>query len=106
MIIRFFEYLRSFQSDYILKNTGISYLDKLNNGIFMDLSIILQQFLKSFLSSISSSLNINISDYLQQQLNIRTIVFISFLIFIILGYLIIWLPFENKLNDEVKYIII
>ena len=78
-------------------------INKLNSETSKDLSIILQNFLKVSLSSISSGMMNNINEYLSRQLNIRMIVFISFLIFIICGYFFIWLPFENKLNDEVKY---
>ena len=33
--------------------------------------------------------------------NFRMIFFIVFLVIIFLGYLLMWLPFQNKLSDEI-----
>ena len=84
--------------------SNLTYIEQLNSQIFNDLSVILQNFIKIFLDVVSSNLKTNINSYLSSQLNIRMIIFISFLIFIIIGYFFIWLPFENKLNDEVLII--
>ena len=101
IIIRFFEYLRIANFQFIIRENDQSAIDILNDKIFQDICIFLHYYIKPTLRIITNEMKQNIDNNLISEMNFRWAIFICFLVFLVLGYLIFWLPFQNKLNDEI-----
>ena len=74
----------------------------LNKSYMNDLQIILYDFIYITMNDLCKNILDEINSIIDSSVNMNMIMFILFLIFILVGYLIIWLPFESRLKDDVK----
>jgi len=79
-----------------------SILDMLNCQINKNNEKILNFFLRPSMKVLNLSMRNYIDNKIQLELNFRFYILISFLLIVVLGYLILWLPFQYSLNDEIS----
>ena len=107
VIARFFQLIKIVINDYYnymaSKNyTSINAIAYLNKPYINELLIIIHDFINNTMNLICEQIFGAINNNLTANVNLNMIIFIVFLIFISLGYLIIWVPFENRLKDDVS----
>jgi len=68
---------------------------------FLNSEVILNYFLKPFLYEFTTIMKNDIDAKLSFELSFRYYIIIAFLIVLIFGYLLVWLPFQYSLNDEI-----
>lgn len=101
IITGYFELLRSVNSQYIINVPNDTTINLLNGSMLQRLSSIFHYFIKPLSSDLTQKMKENIDIILAGELNFRMAIFIAFLVFLILGYLILWMPYQNKLYDEI-----
>lgn len=101
MIVRYFEYLRLAYQQYLISQTSQNIIDILNGELMEQITIFYHYFIRGTSSLITSEMKNDIDSLLLSELSFRMILFIIFLVFLVLGYLILWLPFQGKLSDEI-----
>jgi len=62
---------------------------------------ILTEFIKPVWNSLSIILNQNVNTKLNSELNFKYYLLICFLGVLVLGFLVVWLPMQYSLNDEI-----
>jgi len=65
---------------------------------------LLYDFIKNSFNLLTTNLLKVIIDEIDALLNYRLILFIIYIIFLILGYLTVWVPFEKRLEEDVRYL--
>ena len=104
VILRFIDFFRSSSIKYLdyQQNPNItSPLQKYNSFYLIDLDTTITYFLKPTLQYFNSEMKLFIISIFENELNYRLIVFICYLGFILIGYLIFWMPFQSQIKDEI-----
>ncbi len=90
-------YLYQQSNNFTLDNT----IANLNKEYMDELDIISYDFIKNTMNLLCDNLLNGINTKIDSCVNINMIIFIVFIIFLVTGYLIIWMPFESRLKDDV-----
>ena len=99
--IRFFEMLRLGTKKYIKKRYDGDLYVLLSGELFTNMTIILHYYICPIYQLLREETYNNIKHILKNEMNFRLIVFIVFLVVVTVVYLIIWIPKQNSLNDEI-----
>jgi hypothetical protein len=73
----------------------------LSGELFTNMTIILHYYICPIYQLLREETYNNIKHILKNEMNFRLIVFIVFLVVVTVVYLIIWIPKQNSLNDEI-----
>ena len=73
----------------------------MNSDYFLELYIIQFRFIQDSLRTFVDTLQRTTNESSQKTIDSKMIAFIVFVIVVVIAYLILWVPFVNKLNTEV-----
>ena len=104
---RYFELLNVVINDLYIYNKANNFsipnsMFYLNQPEVNELIIMMYDFINNTMNIICQNILNGINNIIDSNVNINTIIYIVFLLFVISGYLIIWLPFESRLKDDVS----
>lgn len=103
MLARYFETLKDTLRDYVLdQQNGTNVQTLYNSQYFEDLYIIQFRFIKNAFRSFIAALADAVNSSYTSLANTRMAAFVVFIIGLVISYLILWTPFVNRLNNEVK----
>ena len=106
IMARNFELLNNLINDFYLYQQSNNFtfqnsISNLNKDYIDELDIISFDFIKNTMNLLSENILNGINTKIDSCVNINMIIFIVFIIFLVSGYLIIWMPFESRLKDDV-----
>ena len=106
IMTRYFQLLNVVLNDLYLYNNANNFsipnsLVYLNQPYVNELIIMIYDFINNTMNLICQNILNEINNIIRSNVNLNMIIFIVFLVFVISGYLIIWLPFESRLKDDV-----
>jgi len=78
-----------------------NYVDIFNNAIFVEIDKLFNFFIKPILKYNGDNIKSDLNQILLQEYNFRLVLFICFNVFILIGYLVTWLPLQIKISDEI-----
>ena len=103
MLLRYFETLKETLKVYVnYQDANKTTMDLINSEYFRQLYIIQYRFIQDSFRSFVASLKSATNDSFQTIIDTRMAAFIIFIIAVGLAYLILWTPFVNNLNREVR----
>ena len=106
MLVKYFEVLKETLKLYVeYKDGGHDVLSLVNTDYFLELYIIQFRFIQDSLRTFVDTLQRTTNESSQKTIDSKMIAFIVFVIVVVTAYLILWVPFVNKLNTEVNYYI-
>jgi hypothetical protein len=107
MLMRYFETLKETLKIYInYEDKGFKTLNLINSNYFLELYIIQFRFIQDSFRSFVNVLKTSTNGEFQGIIDTRMAAFIIFIIALAVAYLILWTPFVNRLNREVRNYII
>lgn len=105
MLLRYFETLKETLKIYVnYKDEKLNTMDLINTDYFRQLYIIQFRFIQDSFRSFVLSLKEATNNSFQSIIDTRMAAFIIFIIALGVAYLILWTPFVNNLNREVRKI--
>ena len=101
LLINFLEYLSNMNMRYLETFPAEDYVKIFNNENFVEIDKMFDHFIKPIFKQIGNVIRNDINTTLTLEYNFRLSLFICFNVFIIIGYLITWLPLQIKISDEI-----
>lgn len=103
MLARYIETLKYTLNAYVLDQQNGTNVETLyNSQYFEDLYIMEFRFIKNAFRSFITALTNMVNSSYTSLANTRMAAFVVFIIGLVMSYLILWTPFVNRLNNEVK----
>lgn len=100
-LLKYIENLSNIYLKFIKRYDKIDYSNVLRSDLIQESSDLYQYIIRPISQELTNNMNLSILDYLSEEMNTRLIVFIFFIVYLSLGYLIFWLPFQYNLKDEI-----
>ena len=98
----YFDSLIKTNSKIIAKDNSDNYINVLNGVEFKESEDIMIYILKPVIQLVVQSMQSELNDFLYQQSQASLVLFILNTFYVLIGYLIYVLPYENSLKDEIK----
>lgn len=99
--VRFLEYLRLATKAYVNKLRFENSYEILSGTLLKDITLLMHYYLSPLYNLLRQEIKQGIEDKLKFEMNFRLILFIVFLVVVIFAYLLVWIPKQNKINDEI-----
>ena len=99
--VRFLEYLRLATKAYVNKLRFENSYEILSGTLLKDIRLLMHYYLSPLYNLLRQEIKQGIEDKLKFEMNFRLILFIVFLVVVIFAYLLVWIPKQNKINDEI-----
>ena len=99
--MKYLENLHLIYNKYIKVNYTINANNALVSNDVVNTADIYHHFIRPSSQVLVTQLLTEILNYLDNEMNFRLIVFLFFIVSYVLGYLIVWIPFQNNMKDEI-----